>query len=625
MLPFAVLGALAASVYALIATLWPAQSTVTYCYQSVLSQSEFHINADCFEVSPFGIFGKVFSRELDDNEVRDGHVIPGLWDSHGHLLAYGEFLHSVNIFGAESLDEVRTRVIDYATERPDAGSKSEWIRGAGWDQASYGRMPTAVRPAPNTIPFPYARGLKLLFQFSLSSITSRPFETVHRHAELSKADLEAAIELRGKYIMLDRVDAHCVWVSQAVLDLLPDPFPDIPGGEIATDPGKGVFCDNAMDPIMEVWPKPDRYEKTRYVQAAIRELNKVGLVGMHDAGVVPKDMNLFKELADTEDWTLRVYAMLECEKRNTFCPQEAVHFARDDGLLQARSVKLFAGTSKLTLAISTDTVSDGALGSWGSAMIEPYSDRPSTTGSLLVNASTLTSLTQSWAASGYQVNIHAIGDLANRLAIDAFESAYSIICPDESAASCQSKHRFRIEHCQIVHLDDQKRIFDLGVIPSIQPTHATSDMCYAEDRLGPKRTAEEAYRMRSFLPLPPILGSDFPVEPPNPFEGIYAAVARRSPKTGLAKDGTKNGWYMEEALTMEEALRGFTVAPAKGAFLEGKAGVIHEGAYADWVVLDEPFLNMDVEELRTLKIRETWVGGKCVYRRKDGSVKDELR
>ena len=162
-----------------------------------------------------------------------------------------------------------------------------------------------------------------------------------------KIDLEAAVALRGKYIMLDRVDAHCIWVSQAVLDLLPDPFPNIPGGEVVTDPGKGVFCDNAMDLIREKWPKPDRYDKTQYVQAAMRELNTLGLVGMHDAGAIPEDLNLFKDLADTEEWTLRVYAMLECEKRNTFCADEGVRIARDDGMLHVRSVKLFAGTSTL--------------------------------------------------------------------------------------------------------------------------------------------------------------------------------------------------------------------------------------------------------------------------------------
>ncbi len=202
-------------------------------------------------------------------------------------------------------------------------------------------------------------------------------------------------------------------------------------------------------------------------------------------------------------------------------------------------------------------------------------------------------------------------------------------CEDESLAECQARHRFRIEHSQIVHVDDQKRMHEIGIIPSIQPTHATSDMKYAEKRLGAARTSTEAYRMKSFLDIRPVLGSDFPVEPPNPFEGIYAAVLRKSPHTGLGPPGAEDGWHLEEALTLEEALKGFTQGPAWGAFLEGKAGVIREGAFADWIVLDQPLEDMDVEELRNVQVRETWVGGKKVYQREDSanqeSLGDELR
>jgi predicted amidohydrolase YtcJ len=261
------------------------------------------------------------------------------------------------------------------------------------------------------------------------------------------------------------------------------------------------------------------------------------------------------------------------------------------------------------------TFTDGALGSWGSAMIEPYSDKKGSSGSLLVNATTLTKLTKDWSQAGYQVNIHAIGDLANRLSLDAFTAAFDELCPDLSRSECQRKHRFRIEHSQIVHQDDQLRMFVMGIIPSIQPTHATSDMGYAEKRLGKFRTETEAYRMRTLLPLNPVLGSDFPVEPSNPFEGIYAAVTRRSPKTGLDADGGTKGWYPNEALTLEDALEGFTLNPAYAAFLESKAGIIEPGAYADWVVLDEPIETMDDEALRKVTVRETWVGGKRVYKR----------
>ena len=213
------------------------------------------------------------------------------------------------------------------------------------------------------------------------------------------------------------------------------------------------------------------------------------------------------------------------------------------------------------------------------------------------------------------MNIHAIGDLANRNAVDAITTALRLLCPDGSLRACQSEHRFRIEHAQIIHPDDQARIHSLGIIPSVQPTHATSDMSYAETRLGRKRTSEEAYRMRSLLDVRPVLGSDFPVEPPNPFQGMYAAVARKSPHTGEAPEGYPDGWYAEESLDIDQAIRGFTEGPAHGSFMRGKAGVIRRGSYADWVVLDKPLEDTDIEDLRSLKIRETWVAGQLVYRR----------
>ena len=145
--------------------------------------------------------------------------------------------------------------------------------------------------------------------------------------------------------MLDRVDVHCIWVSQAVLDLLPKDIDDIPGGEIVREPGMGVFCDNAMDMVMPLWPKPDETKVRGFLKSAMRELHKVGLVGMHDAGTFPEQLALYEEMSQTDDWTLRVYAMLECgrEGRNTFCPQKSIKVTQDSGMLSVRSVKLFAG------------------------------------------------------------------------------------------------------------------------------------------------------------------------------------------------------------------------------------------------------------------------------------------
>jgi predicted amidohydrolase YtcJ len=251
-------------------------------------------------------------------------------------------------------------------------------------------------------------------------------------------------------------------------------------------------------------------------------------------------------------------------------------------------------------------------------MIDPYTDRPDTTGSLLVNASTLTTLSRQWAGAGFQVNIHAIGDLANRLAIDAMEAALLDQCAveDEPLRDCQTaSHRFRIEHAQIIHPVDQARMRELGIVPSIQPTHATSDSAYAGARLGEERVRAEAYRMRSVWDLGPVLGSDFPVEPANPFGGIYAAVTRRRPDTGTAgPDGTE-GWCEEEALTLEQAIEGFTVAPARAGFMESTAGRVGKGNWADWVVLDERLEDLEVDEIRRVRVRETWVGGRRVYKR----------
>ncbi|CAN8105804.1 unnamed protein product [Discula destructiva] len=540
-----------------------ASSNQTFCYSGgITTRFSTGTKASCVTVRD-GVFLDVFtpSSELPV-QAREGHAMPGLWDGHGHLAAYGEFLHSVDLFGTSSIGEVHARLADYLAKHEGVGGKDDWIRGIGWDQMALGGMPTA-------------------------------------------AMLESDPRFQGLYIMLDRVDVHCIWVSPAVLALLPPDLPDIPGGDIVRDPpGMGVFCDNAMEYVMTFWPKPTMVRRTEFLKSAMQSLHSVGLVGMHDAGVSPDELRLYRELARTEAWTLRVYAMIECRERNTFCPDEMESYTDDEGLLSVKSVKLFA---------------DGALGSWGSAMIEPYTDRPDTSGSLLVNATTLTNLAQSWAREGYQINIHAIGDLANRLAIDAIEAALASTCPPpgDSLPTCQSQRRFRLEHAQIIHPADQARLKHLGILPSVQPTHATSDMKYAELRLGADRTAREAYRMRSLREVGLVLGSDFPVEPADPFQGIYAAVTRRSPATGLGADSGKGkeGWHLEEALSLQEALGGFTEGPAWGGFMEGRAGAIQAGAWADWVVLDGPLEAVDIEELRTLKVRETWVGGKRVYAR----------
>ncbi|CZR63965.1 related to amidohydrolase family protein [Phialocephala subalpina] len=530
--------------------------------------------AQCFRVEN-GVFTEVLTKipefEKDKITFLDGYVLPGIIESHGHILQYGEMLESVSLYDAKSMTEVRTRIKEFLKkhEGEGYGTRDKWVRGIGWDQGYFdGVMPTAE-------------------------------------------ELAVDPALSDLYIMLDRVDVHCVLTSQKVLDLLPDPLPEAPpGGVVVTDPGPGVFCDNAMDVIIyPLAPKPDVAQKTRWFKTAFAELNKVGIIGVADAGMRPEDVKILGRMAENGEMTIRINVMLECAERNTFCPDETGNLKfleAPDGLgagtLMLGGVKLFA---------------DGALGSWGAALLEPYSDILETSGTMLINETELTSVVKEWFDAGFQVNVHAIGDRANRAAVDAFENVLGKGCE-----GCNDARRLRIEHAQIIHPNDQKRIAKMGIIPSIQPTHATSDMAYALDRLGHDRLSHSAYRMSSLFPSSsstkspypgPVLGSDFPVEPPNPFHGMYAAVTRLNPATGTSPNGDK-GWYTEEALSAEQALLGFTRNAAYGWFKEGKAGAIEVGNWADWVVADRDVLaDESGKSLRDVVVKETWVGGRRVW------------
>ncbi|KAI5856544.1 amidohydrolase family-domain-containing protein [Tricharina praecox] len=527
-----------------------ADKPTIYCYGSIttLDSTSREFTPGCLSVNSDGTFNSPFSA-TEPQILRRGwpvnlskHVIPGLWDGHAHLFQYGEMLGTVKVYNTHSIPEILEQICDYHMQHPTSGTKGNWIKGNGWDQSLL----------PDGMPM--------------------------------ASDLPESL-----YVLLYRVDVHCIWVSRAVLDLLGDEPPvSPPGGSI---PSPGVFCDDAMDLVLPFVPSPTREEKRLFVKTAQKSLHSYGIVGMHDAGVVVDDRELYVEMAEKGELKLRVYAMIQCRALNTFCPEEAEMVKREDGMVTVASVKLFA---------------DGALGSWGAALLEPYSDDPTTNGTMLLAPSALTEVTSQWARAGYTVCIHAIGDFANRAAIAAISSA------------SPSSAGFRIEHAQIIHPDDQKRLFSLKIIPSIQPTHATSDQFYALARLGEERVQKSAYRMKSFLPLKPVLGSDFPVEPPSVLAGIYAAVTRRDPKTGKSVGGG-GGWHTDEVLTIGEALRGFTRNVAAAAGMK-KAGKIEGGAWADWVVLDKRLeeSKQGWEWLRDeTAVKETWVAGKRVFMRGD--------
>ncbi|EWC43686.1 hypothetical protein DRE_01573 [Drechslerella stenobrocha 248] len=539
--------------------------TAVYCAAAgrvyTVTEDEFSVvpaTATCFQVHDNGYFGEIWEKredvpaELAADVIKvDGWVIPGLWDGHGHISQHGMMEYGVKAYDKD-LHGITRSILDYLDEHPDRGdgTRENWIQGTGWDQAHFGgQMPTA-------------------------------------------GDLAGDPKLADLYIALTRVDVHCFWVSEAIMKLLPDPLPPAPpGGDIPT---RGVFCDNAMNLIYNLLPEVTAEDTERYIATAIPELHKVGLVGVMDAATAHWEVDVYKSMAQRGQLGLRVYGMLECRARNTFCDDvEKSKLINRDGMFILKAVKLFA---------------DGALGSWGAALIDPYDDRD-TTGSMIINRTELESVTARWYAANWQINIHAIGDRANNAALDAFEAAMS------AHPELNHDRRLRIEHAQILQPSDQPRLEKLKIIPSIQPTHATSDMAYAGTRLGQGRLRSSAYRMASLFPshdtpgkLPPVFGSDFPVEPPSPLAGMHAAVTRCDPKVSGDRCDRDALWDAER-VTRLQALRGFGRNVGYGGWLENYGvGKIEKGGWADWVVVNKNVLDEEVV-LRNVRVLETWVGG----------------
>ncbi len=472
-------------------------------------------------------------------------VVPGLTDAHVHVEGLGEALESLDLVGTRSLDEVLARVRAAAAALPPG----EWLLGRGWDQNDW---------PEKTFP--------------------------------SAADLDRAA--RDRPVLLERVDGHASWANSQALARagLTAATVDPAGGRLlrGADGGpNGVLVDAAQALVAQHVPAPARAARKRRLERGLQACARAGLTEVHDAGVDLETVALYKEPLAENKLAARVYVML---RGDVFAAAAATSSPESlgDGRLTVRAIKL---------------VADGALGSRGALLLQPYDDEPGTKGLATIAPAQFRSVVELALSRGFQVNTHAIGDGANRLVLDTYAAAFG--------ASGGAERRFRIEHAQILAPEDVPRFKALGVIPSMQPTHCTSDMYWAEARVGARR-AKGAYLWQSFLRqgVPVAAGSDAPVERIDVLPGLYAAVTRQD-----AQGWPAGGWHPEERVSIEDALRMFGEHAAFAAFEDGQRGRLAPGYRADLTVFSRDVTRATPAELLATQVERTVVAGETTYER----------
>ena len=470
-------------------------------------------------------------------------MIPGLIDAHGHVLSYGLSLLRVDLVGTDTEQEAAQRVGDFA----ENNEQLEWIQGRGWNQVLW-----------DSNEFPSASSLDAV--------------------------------LADKPVWLSRVDGHAGWANSIAMELagVDRSTEDPDGGQIIRDADSnptGVFIDNAMALIRSEIPATSMEEQKFALQTAMFELAKQGLTSVHDAGVGSGAIEAYKQLLEDGPLPIRVNVMLSAG--DTFYEQRLAegHYRSEDDTLTMNSVKIAA---------------DGALGSRGAAMIDDYSDLAGHTGLLLHNPERLEYFMRAAMNAGFQVNTHAIGDNANKVVLDNYEQ---LIAETNSRSL-----RHRVEHAQILRYEDILRFAELGVIPSMQATHATSDKNMAVDRIGDVRI-QGAYAWRKLMDAGALIanGSDFPVESPNPFFGLHAAITRQD-----KNNQPPGGWFPEEKMTTQEAFASFTIDAAYSGHQENLLGTLEPGKKADFIILDRDMFAIDESEIWQIEVEETWVNGRRV-------------
>ncbi|MCU7553724.1 amidohydrolase [Alteromonas sp. ASW11-19] len=398
-------------------------------------------------------------------------------------------------------------------------------------------------------------------------------------------------KISDRPVWLTRVDGHAGWANSQTLALagINKDTPDPAGGKIVRDmDGKatGVLIDNAMALVESRMPAASAKQYAAQLDAAGQHLLSQGVTAMHDAGISHAVYDFYLQQAVEEALPVRIYAMIA---------------ATDPDLNQLLANGPVIGKQDFLHIRSVKAYGDGALGSRGAALLAPYSDAPHQEGLMVTQPEEFASLFNTVLDAGFQLNFHAIGDRANHLALNQFEKSFKQT--DGKAL------RNRIEHAQVIDVADLPRFAELGVLPSMQPTHATSDMNMAEDRIGEDRMAG-AYAWKTLLesgiPLP--LGSDFPVELANPFYGLHAAVTRQDRNNQPVK-----GWYAHEAMTLKQAFKGFTLDAAYAGHMEKRIGTLEEGKWADFILVDQDIFAIPATELWKTTVLQTYLAGDKVF------------
>lgn len=473
-------------------------------------------------------------------DAKGATVVPGFIDSHVHMANYGAVLETFDLRTVKTVAEVARIAGDAAKKLPTG----EWVLGRAWDQTNWGGT------------FPTAKDLD-------GVVADRP-------------------------VWLRRVDGHAAWANSKAMQIagVTRETADPPGGKIIRDSEgnpTGIFVDRAMGLVQSKVPPTTGEQVERRLTLAANDCVRQGLTSVHDAGVDAQTMAVYERLAEAGRLPLHIYAMIGGDGPAWQSWQQRGPLVSD--ALTVRAIKL---------------VADGAMGSGGAAFFQPYSDQKDNSGLLILSQAQIAKVAKEAVAHGFQVATHAIGDRANRTALDGYAEALK---PNNDA-------RFRIEHAQIVSLPDFAKFKEFAVIASVQATHATSDMRWALKKLGPDRI-QGAYAWQRFLKAGVKIanGSDFPVESNRPLWGFYASVTRQD------HDGNPAGGFTpDQVLSRDEALRSFTLDGAYAAFEENRKGSLTPGKLADLVMLSNDIMTVPPKEILKTKILMTVVSGKVAYR-----------